>query len=123
MAEQDIPVKIHLVAAGRRIQHPGEEILPHNVQTEAEIAFPGRGMAQHDIVHPAVLPHPEKEIAVQIGGKLKTTVVVPMDAPDEKVLEIATADEKIARLMEGMQIVRTIVVKNKLINLILKPNN
>lgn len=65
----------------------------------------------------------EKEIAVQIGGKLKTTVVVPMDAPDEKVLEIATADEKIARLMEGMQIVRTIVVKNKLINLILKPNN
>ncbi|MBR5381738.1 MAG: leucine--tRNA ligase, partial [Oscillospiraceae bacterium] len=62
-----------------------------------------------------------KEIAVQVGGKLKTTVKVPLDAPDEVVLEAAKADEKIARLMQGMTIVRTIVVKNKLINLILKP--
>ena len=63
----------------------------------------------------------EKEIAVQVGGKLKTTVVVPMNADDETVREIACADEKIQRLMEGKEIVKTIVVKNKLINLILKP--
>ena len=61
-----------------------------------------------------------KEIAVQVGGKLKTTVKVPLDSPDDVVLEAAKADEKIARLIEGKQIVRTIVVKNKLINLIVK---
>ena len=61
-----------------------------------------------------------KEIAVQVGGKLKTTVKVPLDSPDEVVLEAAKADEKIARIIEGKQIVRTIVVKNKLINLIVK---
>ena len=63
----------------------------------------------------------QREIAVQVGGKLKTTVVVPSDAEDEAVKAIACADEKIAKLLEGMEIVKTIVVKNKLINLIIKP--
>lgn len=63
----------------------------------------------------------ELEIAVQIGGKLKSTVKVPADADDDAVLCAAEADEKIKRIMQGMQIVRTIVVKNKLINIILKP--
>lgn len=63
----------------------------------------------------------EKEIAVQVGGKLKTTVVIPMDADDETVKSIACADEKIQKILTGMEIVKTIVVKNKLINLIIKP--
>ena len=65
----------------------------------------------------------EKEIAVQIGGKLKSTVIIPVDADDETVKAIACKDEKIARLLEGMEIVKAIVVKNKLINLIIKSNN
>ena len=63
----------------------------------------------------------EKELAVQVNGKLKTTIVVPADAEDQVVIDAACADEKIKRLMEGMTLVKTIVVKNKLINLILKP--
>ena len=65
----------------------------------------------------------EKEIAVQVGGKLKATVVIPMDADDETVKSIACSNEKIAKLLEGMEIVKTIVVKNKLINLIIKPKS
>ena len=61
------------------------------------------------------------EMAVQVNGKLRSTVVVPADADDQTVIDAACADEKIKRLMEGMQLVKTIVVKNKLINLILKP--
>ena len=63
----------------------------------------------------------EKEIAVQVNGKLRSTVKVPADCDDETVIAAATADEKIRRQMEGMQLVKTIVVKNKLVNLILKP--
>lgn len=63
----------------------------------------------------------EKEIAVQVGGKLKGTVIVPMDADDETVISIACSNEKIAKILEGMDIIKTIVVKNKLINLIIKP--
>jgi len=65
----------------------------------------------------------EKEIAVQVGGKLKTTVIIPVDAADETVKAIACRDEKIARLLEDSEIVKTIIVKNKLINLILKPKS
>ena len=63
----------------------------------------------------------EKEMAVQVNGKLRSTVVVPADADDDMVIAAACADEKIKRQMEGMELVKTIVVKNKLVNLILKP--
>ncbi|NLA88142.1 MAG: leucine--tRNA ligase, partial [Clostridiales bacterium] len=62
----------------------------------------------------------EREIAVQVGGKLKTTIMVPNDAVDTTVVEAAKADEKIKRLIDGKEIQRTIIVKNKLINLIVK---
>ena len=61
------------------------------------------------------------EMAVQVNGKLRSTIVVPADADDQTVIDAACADEKIKRQMEGMQLIKTIVVKNKLINLILKP--
>ena len=63
----------------------------------------------------------EREMAVQVNGKLRTTVIVPTDADEATIIAAACADEKIKRQMEGMQFVKTIVVKNKLINLILKP--
>ncbi|MGM9615350.1 MAG: leucine--tRNA ligase [Oscillospiraceae bacterium] len=62
-----------------------------------------------------------KELAVQINGKVRSAVTVPADAEDEVVIEAAKADAKVQKAMEGMEIVRTIVVKNKLVNLILKP--
>ena len=63
----------------------------------------------------------EREMAVQVNGKLRTTVIVPTDADEATIIAAACADEKIKRQMEGMQLIKTIVVKNKLINLILKP--
>ena len=63
----------------------------------------------------------EVTIAVQVGGKLKTTVTVPVDSEQSAVLEVVTADSKIVKLMEGKEIVKVIHVPNKLVNLILKP--
>ena len=63
----------------------------------------------------------EKTIAVQVNGKLKTTVTIPTDADDDTVFSIASSDDKIKGLMNGMEVVRKIVVKNKLINIILRP--
>ncbi|MCL2424727.1 MAG: leucine--tRNA ligase [Oscillospiraceae bacterium] len=59
-------------------------------------------------------------IAVQVMGKLRSTINVPLDSTDETVIDAATSDEKIARYIEGKEIMRKIVVKNKLINLIVK---
>jgi len=60
------------------------------------------------------------EMAVQVMGKLRGTINVPVDSTDEFVIQAATSDEKIAKHLESKEIMRTIVVKNKLINLILK---
>ena len=62
----------------------------------------------------------EREMAVQVNGKLRTTITVATDADEDTILAAAMADEKIKRQMEGKQLVKTILVKNKLINLIIK---
>ncbi len=62
-----------------------------------------------------------KEIPVQVNGKVRATVTVAADADDDAMVEAAKAEPKIARMMEGMELVRAIVVKGKIVNLILKP--
>ena len=61
-------------------------------------------------------------VAVQVNGKMRGTVLMDADLPDEEVVANVTADEKIARFLakQGGSIVKTIVVKNKLVNLIVK---
>ena len=61
------------------------------------------------------------EMAVQVGGKLKGTITVPVDSDQDTVVEAAKANEKVAKALAGMQIVKVIHVKNKLVNLIVKP--
>ena len=61
------------------------------------------------------------EMAVQVNGKLKGTVTVAMDSDEETVKAAALALDKVQKAADGMTVVKTILVKNKLINLIVKP--
>ena len=61
------------------------------------------------------------EMAVQVSGKFKGTIIVPVDSDQDAVVEAAKANEKVAKAIAGMQIVKVIHVKNKLVNLIVKP--
>nr|WP_325298414.1 leucine--tRNA ligase [uncultured Dysosmobacter sp.] len=61
------------------------------------------------------------DMAVQVNGKLKGTVTMPVDSEQQAVVDAALAVEKVQKATEGMQIVKTILVKNRLINLIVKP--
>ena len=65
----------------------------------------------------------KREMAVQVNGKLRSTIVVDSDADEDTVLQTALADEKIQRQMQGCELVKTIVVKNRIVNLILKKTN
>ena len=64
----------------------------------------------------------EVTMAVQVNGKMRGTVVMDADLDNDTVVANVLADEKIARFLEklGGSIVKTIVVKNKLVNLIVK---
>ena len=61
------------------------------------------------------------EMAVQVNGKLKGTVVVPTDSNEAAVVAAAMALDKVKKATEDMSVVKTILVKNKLVNLIVKP--
>ena len=61
------------------------------------------------------------EMAIQVNGKMKGTVTVAVDSDEETVKAAALAVDKVQKATEGMQIVKTILVKNRLINLIVKP--
>lgn len=60
------------------------------------------------------------QIAVQVNGKVKGKVMLPMDCAKEEALEIAMADAKVSNAIAGKTVVKSIVVPNKIINLVVK---
>ena len=61
------------------------------------------------------------EMAVQVNGKLRGTIVMPTDSEEAAVVAAAMENERVKKAVEGMSVVKTILVKNKLVNLIVKP--
>ncbi|HZL88704.1 MAG TPA: leucine--tRNA ligase [Pirellulaceae bacterium] len=62
----------------------------------------------------------EIEIPIQILGKLRSKVTVPADSDQETIVTAAKADARIAELLAGKEIVKTIVVPGKLVNFVVK---
>ncbi len=60
------------------------------------------------------------EIAVQVNGKLRSTIRLPLDCGQEQAADTALADEKVRNAIAGKQVIKTIVVKNKIVNLVVK---
>ena len=61
------------------------------------------------------------EMAIQVNGKMKGTVTLPADSEEAAVVAAALEVDKVKKAAEGMKIVKTILVKNRLVNLIVKP--
>ena len=60
------------------------------------------------------------EVAVQINGKVRATVALPMNCPKEEAIALAKADARVAALIEGKTVVKEISVPNKIVNLVVK---
>ncbi len=59
-------------------------------------------------------------IAVQVNGKLRSTVSVPVNSELEAVKPVIFSDEKVTKFTEGKTIVKEIFVKNKIYNIVVK---
>ena len=57
-------------------------------------------------------------IVVQVNGKLRNRLQLPVDAPKEQIEESALADERVQRFIEGKEIRKVIYVPNRLINIV-----
>ncbi len=62
----------------------------------------------------------EIEIAVQVNGKLRGTVVIPKDAEQEEVKEVVDENEQVQKSLEGKTVVKEIYVKGKIYNIVVK---
>ena len=61
------------------------------------------------------------EIVVQVNGKIKAKLNIPVDADKDAVLDLAKNDENVKKAIDGMKIIKEIVVPKKLVILVVKP--
>jgi leucyl-tRNA synthetase len=69
---------------------------------------------------PAKLEEGTVEVVVQMNGKLRAKIVVAKDTPEHDLEALCLADENVKRHLEGKAIVKMIVLKNKLVNIVVK---
>lgn len=61
------------------------------------------------------------EIVVQVNGKIKAKLQVSVNAQKDEMLNLAKSDENVKKAIDGMNIIKEIVVPKKLVNLVVKP--
>ena len=62
----------------------------------------------------------EVEIAIQINGKVKHKIVISSGLSDDEIKATTLEDEKVKELTEGKTIVKVIVIKGRLVNIVVK---
>ena len=62
----------------------------------------------------------EKTIGVQVNGKLRASITIGIDEDEESVKAKALAEENVIKFTEGKEIVKIIVVPNKIVNIVVK---
>jgi leucyl-tRNA synthetase len=68
----------------------------------------------------ALAKEEEVEIAIQVNGKIRSRIVVPADAEEAQVRELALADDKVKAAIAGKEVVKVLVVKGRLVNIAVK---
>ncbi|MGA2967303.1 MAG: leucine--tRNA ligase [Terriglobales bacterium] len=68
----------------------------------------------------ALAAEDEIEIPVQVNGKLRSVVVVPAAATEDRIKQAALADDKVRAAIAGKQVAKVIVVPKKLVNIVVK---
>lgn len=61
------------------------------------------------------------EIVAQVNGKIKAKLLIPADCDNETAISLAKSDAKVTEAINGMNIVKEIYVKGKLVNIVVKP--
>lgn len=62
----------------------------------------------------------EKEIGVQVNGKLRGSIVVSIDDSEDVIKDKALNNDNVKRHIEGLEIVKVIVIKGRIVNIVVK---
>ena len=66
------------------------------------------------------LTEDKKEIGVQVNGKLRGTITVDADTTEDEMINMSMENTNVKKFVEGKEIVKTIVIKNKIVNIVVK---
>ncbi len=101
-----------VVLLGPIVPHIAEELWQRlgHPNYLCDVAWPG--------YDPVIASEEEMTIVVQINGKLRSRLVVPVDEDPEKIKAAALADEKIQSMTAGLQVKKVIYVPKKLVNIV-----
>ena len=69
---------------------------------------------------PSLAKEDQVEMAVQVNGKIRARITVPADADEEAIKAVALADEKVKAAIAGKEIMKVLVVKGRLVNIVVK---
>jgi leucyl-tRNA synthetase len=69
---------------------------------------------------PRLLASDTVTLVVQVNGKLRDRIDAAADAPREELLRLARESEKVARHIDGKEVVKEVVVPGKLVNLVVR---
>ena len=98
------PMVPHVAESINRILNPGVPLIATQPWPKAD---------------PALLVQDEVTIAVQVNGKLRGTIMVPLGAPAED--NIAVAKQAVAGALNGQTLVKEIYVPDRIVNFVVKP--
>jgi leucyl-tRNA synthetase len=72
------------------------------------------------VVDESALIQDNIQTIVQVNGKLRAKIMVPLNSDNQKVQELAFSDEGVSKHIKNKEIIKVIVVPNKLINIVVK---
>ncbi len=75
---------------------------------------------QWPVYDEAKLVQTEFDIAVQVNGKLRGTITISVNDTEDEIKEKALSNENVKRHIEGKEVVKVIVIKNKIVNVVVK---
>lgn len=96
-------------------------VAPHlTEELNEEMGYPVIALSKWPVCDYSKLVEDEKEIAVMVNGKVRATIKVKIDEEDEVVKERALVCDNVKRHIEGLNISKVIVVKNKIVTIVAK---
>ena len=69
---------------------------------------------------PRALAVEEAEVVIQVNGKVRGRILVPVDSTEDELLERARSNERVRPYLEEKEIVKTITVPGKLVNIVVR---
>ena len=114
---QGVAVKKETIEIMLKTLNPITPHLCHHLWLEI-----GNTEAMVDVLWPAVdveaLIQEEVQLVVQVNGKLRAKIVVPVDAEKKSIEKVVLAEDNVVKFSKGKKVKKVIIVPNKLVNVV-----